>query len=114
MVKEKTNIIGNKQRDITILFVLLGIVALINFVGSFYFKRIDLTTEKRYTLAETTKKLLKNIDDEFLFKVYFEGNFNPSFNRLKNEAKEILDEFRAYSNNQIQYEFINPGEGLTQ
>ena len=114
MVKEKGNIISNKQRDLTILFVLLAIVALINFVGSFYFKRIDLTTEKRYTLAETTKKLLKNIDDEFLFKVYFEGNFNPSFNRLKNEAKEILDEFRAYSNNQIQYEFINPGEGLTQ
>ncbi len=105
---------GNKQKDMTMLFVLIGIVVLINFVGSFYFKRFDLTTEKRFTLAESTKKLLKSIDDEFLFKVYFHGNFNPSFNRLRNEAKEILDEFRAYSNNQIQYEFINPGEGGTE
>lgn len=113
MVSEKTNSQVNKQRDMMMLFVLIAIVLLINFLGSFYFKRFDLTTEKRFTLAESTKKLLKNIDDEILFKVYFQGNFNPSFTRLRNEAKEILDEFRAYSNNQIQYEFINPGEGLT-
>lgn len=103
----------NKQKDITVLAVLILIVLLINFVGTFYFKRFDLTTEKRYTLAESTKKLLSNLDDEVLFKVYLNGNFNPSFTRLKNETKEILDEFRAYSNNQIQYEFITPGDGAT-
>ena len=102
----------NKRRDIISVFILIGIIALTNFVGSFYFKRFDLTSEKRYTLAESTKTLLTNLDDEVYFKVYFDGDFNPSFTRLRNEAKEILDEFRAYSGNQIQYEFIVPGEGL--
>lgn len=114
MVNKKTHTsTRNKQKDITVLLLLIAIVVLINFVGSFYFKRFDLTTEKRYTLAESTKKLLSGLDDEVLFKVYLNGNFNPSFTRLKNEAKEILDEFRAYSNGQVQYEFITPGDGVT-
>ena len=103
----------NKRRDVLSLVILLAIVILLNFIGAFYFKRFDLTSEKRYTLAESTKTLLKNLDDEVYFKVYFDGDFNPSFTRLKNEAKEILDEFRAYSSNQIQYEFIVPGDGLS-
>lgn len=112
MVKETKHTGGNKKRDLAILFSLIAIIALINFVGSFYFKRFDLTSEKRYTLAESTKTLLSNLEDEVFFKVYLNGNFNPSFTRLKNETREILDEFRAYSNDQIQYEFITPGEGM--
>jgi ABC-2 type transport system permease protein len=114
MVAEKTTTSKSKKRDITILVMLIAIIILINFIGSFVFKRFDLTSEKRYTLAETTKKLLKNLDDEVFLKVYLQGNFNPSFTRLRNETKEILDEFRAYSNDQIQYEFIIPGEGLSK
>jgi ABC-2 type transport system permease protein len=114
MVKENSIIQTNKRKDLSALLALMAIIVLINFVGSFYFKRFDLTSEKRYTLSESTKALLKNIDDEVFFKIYFEGNFNPSFTRLKNEAKEILDQFRAYSGRQIQYEFIDPAEeGLT-
>lgn len=113
VAKKKITTSKNKRRDIMSLFVLIAIVVLINFIGSFYFKRFDLTSEKRYTLAESTKTLLQNLDDEVYFKVYFDGDFNPSFTRLRNEAKEILDEFRAYSGNQIQYEFIVPGEGMS-
>lgn len=103
---------SNKRKNISSLLVLVTIVILINFIGSSFFKRFDLTSEKRYTLAESTKNLLKNIEDEVYLKVYLQGDFNPSFTRLKNETKEILDEFRAFSNNQIQYEFIKPGDGL--
>lgn len=104
----------NKRRDLSSFLVMIAIIILFNFIASFYFTRIDLTTEKRYTLAESTKKLLKNIDDEIYLKVYLQGDFNPSFTRLRNEAKEILDEFRAYSDNQIQYDFISPGNDLTK
>jgi ABC-2 type transport system permease protein len=113
VAEKKITTSKNKRRDIMSLFVLLGIVVLVNFIGSVYFKRFDLTSEKRYTLAESTKTLLQNLDDEVYFKVYFDGDFNPSFTRLRNEAKEILDEFRAYSGNQIQYEFIVPGDGMS-
>ncbi|MBK7817609.1 MAG: hypothetical protein IPJ60_08680 [Sphingobacteriaceae bacterium] len=48
----------NKRKDILMLAVLLVIVVLINFIGSLSFKRFDLTKEKRYTIAESTKRLL--------------------------------------------------------
>lgn len=89
------------------LVALLVIVVLINFIGSLSFKRFDLTKEKRYTIAETTKKLLGELDDVVYLKVYLQGDFKPGFARLRNEAKEILDEFRAYSDGNIEYEFIN-------
>lgn len=103
-----------KRRNIFSLVILVAIVVLVNFVGSEFFKRFDLTSEKRYTLTESTRELLKGLDDEIYLKVYLQGDFNPAFTRLRNETREILDEFRAYSDNQIQYEFIIPGEGLTK
>src|SRR3954469_6435130 len=114
MVKEKKIASANKKRNITSLIFLFLIIVLINFVGSYYFKRFDLTSEKRYTLASSTKKLLHDLDDQVYLKVYLSGEFNPGFTRLKNETREILDEFRAYSDKQVQYEFITPGEGLTR
>lgn len=97
-----------KRKDIAMLVVVLTIITLLNFVGSFLFKRFDLTSEKRYTLSESSRKLLKNLDDVVYIKVYLQGDFNPNFTRLKNETKELLDEFRAYSNNNLEYELINP------
>lgn len=99
-----------KRKDIAMVLMAVCILALLNFVCSFAFKRFDLTTEKRYTLSESTRKLLKELDDVVYLKVYLQGDFNPSFTRLKNETKEILDEFRAYSNHNLEYEFINPTE----
>lgn len=101
---------GNKRRDITVLLALVGSVIVINFIAHFYFIRFDLTSEKRYTLAPTTRKMLSELKDVVYLKVYLEGSFNPGFSRLRNETKEILDEFRTYSNNNIEYEFINPGD----
>ncbi|HRG00069.1 MAG TPA: gliding motility-associated ABC transporter substrate-binding protein GldG [Bacteroidia bacterium] len=99
-----------KRKDIAILLAVLVIVILINFVGSFVFKRFDLTSEKRYTLSESSRKLLNSLNDVVYIKVYLQGDFNPNFTRLKNETKELLDEFRAYSNGNLEYELINPLE----
>lgn len=107
MVSKKN---GQKQKDILMLLVVAAILVLLNFVGAFLFKRFDLTSEKRYTLSASTKKLLKELDDVVYIKVYLQGNFNPGFTRLRNETKEILDEYRAYSDDKIEYEFVNPLE----
>ena len=101
----------NKKRDILSLVLAIIIVILLNFVGSFVFHRFDLTSEKRYTLSDATKKILGQLNDVVYVKVYLEGNFPSGFKRLRNETKEMLDEFRAYSNENIEYQFINPSQG---
>ncbi len=100
----------NKKRDIVSLVLAIIIVVLMNFVGSFVFHRFDLTSEKRYTLSDATKKILGQLNDVVYVKVYLEGNFPAGFKRLRNETKEMLDEFRAYSNENIEYQFINPSQ----
>lgn len=98
-----------KQNIINFSLSILIIVSL-NIIGSFAFTRLDLTTEKRYTLSDATKKLLKNLDDVVYFKIYLDGDNLPAgFKRLRNETREMLNQFRAYSDN-IEYELINPYE----
>jgi len=99
---------NNKKRDLTALGLAIIIVILLNLIGSFVFHRFDLTSEKRYTLSDATKKLIGQLDDVVYVKVYLDGDFPAGFKRLKNETKEMLDEFRAYSDDNIEYEFINP------
>jgi ABC-2 type transport system permease protein len=98
-----------KRGNITGLLLGLAIIVLINVISAFIFTRIDLTAEKRYSLSPATKKLLKKLDDVVFFKVYLCGDLPPGFQRLSNETREMLDEFRAYSDN-IQYQFIDPSE----
>lgn len=100
-----------KRQNIFELLLLLVLVALLNVVGSFVFHRFDLTQEKRYTLAESTKDILRDLDDIVYVKVYLDGDNLPAgFRRLRRATKEILDEFRVYAKTNLEYEFFNPNE----
>ena len=87
----------------------LLIVVFVNVIGQYVFHRIDLTSERRYTLSKSTKELLRNLDEPVLFRVYLEGEFPSDFKRLQSETKEMLNQFRAYSRN-VEYEFVNPND----
>ena len=100
----------NKSRDLINLGLMLLVVILINCIGSFFFHRFDLTSEKRYTLTSNSVELAKNLNDVVFVKVYLDGEFPGAagFKRLRNSTKELLDEFRAYAGDNIEYEFIDP------
>ncbi len=89
------------------LLIVITIIIVVNIISSNIFTRIDLTSEKRYTLSESSQELLKDVDDIVYFRVFLDGDFPAGFKRLRRETKELLDEFRAYNKN-IEYEFINP------
>ena len=92
---------------IEIAAVLLVIV-FVNIIGRFLFVRWDLTAEKRYTLSGSTKELLKQLDEPVLFRVYLDGDELPAeYRRFRNEIKDMLDQFRAYSRH-VEYEFVDP------
>ena len=92
------------------LALALAVIAVVNILGSFAFYRLDLTGDKRYTLAPTTRKMLKELKGPVHFKVYLEGDFPAGFKRLRNETREMLNQFRAYSS-YVEYEFIDPSSG---
>lgn len=104
---------SRKQSDIINLFLGLVIVVIVNVLSQYAFARIDLTAEKRYTLTASTKDMLEKLDDIVYFKIYLEGDFPQGaggYKRLRDETKIMLDEFRVYAGDNIQYEFIDPNE----
>lgn len=106
MADRKRNI---RRANILGVVIAIAIVVVINIISTFLYTRLDLTAEKRYSLAPATRTLLKKLDDVVFFKVYLAGDLPPGFQRLANETREMLDEFRAYSDN-IQFEFVDPAE----
>jgi ABC-2 type transport system permease protein len=98
---------ARKQSFIRLFFSLIILIS-VNVIAAYFFFRLDLTGEKRYSLSATTIEQLKNLKDVIYFKVYLEGDLPPSFKRLRNATKEMLDEFRVYGGDNIEYEFIDP------
>lgn len=99
---------AQKAQDITVLLITVMTVFLLNYIGSFWFGRMDLTSEKRYSLSSATKKQVNELEDIVFVKVYLDGELPAAMKRLQLSVKEILDEYRAFSNGNIEYEFVNP------
>lgn len=89
-----------------IIYIVVAIILILGVFGVFS-KRFDLTQEKRYTLSESTVKILESVKKPLTVDVYLEGDFPASFRQLQNEAKFMLEEFRKI-NPKIDYQFIDP------
>lgn len=89
-------------------FLAIGLF-LINFASYYIYKRFDVTQDKRYTLSETTKKIIDGVDSPMLIDVFLEGNFPADFKKLQSETRQLLEEFTAYNSN-ISFQFVNPIE----
>ncbi len=89
-----------------IIYIIAGIVLLLGTLGIFSF-RLDLTKEKRYTLSDSTLKVLESVQKPVTVDVYLEGDFPASFKQLQNETKFMLEEFQKV-NPKISYKFIDP------
>ncbi len=110
MVKWESKKIG----DLLLLANGLVLAVVLSQLGTFYFFRIDLTEEKRYTIKQPTKDLLQSLDDDVYVEVYLEGDLNAPFRRLRKAVGETLEEFRVYSNNKVHFSFINPATAVGQ
>ena len=95
----------NKKKK-NIVFLIVGVI-LLNFVNQSFYKRFDLTADKRYTLSETTKAILVNVDQPLFITVYLEGDFPSEFKRLQVETLQYLEELSAENSN-IKIHFENP------
>lgn len=85
------------------LFVIVPLVIILAYSGI----RLDLTKEKRYTLSDSTIKVLESVKKPLTVEVYLEGDFPASFKQLQSETKFMLEEFRKV-NSKIDFKFIDP------
>ncbi len=86
-----------------LLIAVIPLVLILTFSGI----RLDLTKEKRYTLSESSVKVLESIKKPLTVEIYLEGDFPASFKQLQGETKFMLEEFRKI-NPKIDFKLIDP------
>ncbi|MBK9016782.1 MAG: gliding motility-associated ABC transporter substrate-binding protein GldG [Saprospiraceae bacterium] len=92
------------------LGLVIGIAIFLNILGNVFFTHFDLTEDKRFTLTDPTRQMLRNLDAEVYVNVLLEGEFNAGFKRLQRSVSEMLDDFRSETGF-ITYSYTNPGGG---
>src|SRR5450432_2959394 len=92
--------------------LLVLVLAGINWMASQFHGRIDFTDEKRFTLSNSTLNIFKSLDSTVYITVLLAGDIKSEFKKLSSSTKELLDNFKNYAGNNIQYKFEIPGEGL--
>src|SRR5262249_28913760 len=84
---------------VSVLF-LIGILAFVHYLGGQHVKRVEMTTQKIYSLADQSTSVVQQVNQDLKIKAFYPGGeYAP--------AKELLDLFQA-KNNKISYEFIDP------
>lgn len=97
-----------KTQSLIELLVALVALVVLNALSSFYYKRIDLTSESRYTLSETGRKLAGRLQERLYFKLYLDGEMSGKFKQLRNEIRDMAFEFREASGGKIEIEVTDP------
>lgn len=101
----------NRNLKFTV-FLFLSLL-LLNYLNLEFYKRFDLTKDKRYTLSDVSLTILNNIDEQVVIRVYLEGDFPTEFKRLQIETRQFLEELRAENSN-INIRFVNPNDQREQ
>lgn len=98
-------------RKIDIVLQLTTVVLLVWLANQLFDRsniKFDLTEEKRYTVSDATKTLLRELDQEVFFEVYLAGDLPPNFERFRSSIQEMLQQFGDESANKVQFKFTDP------
>lgn len=98
----------DKAQTLVRVALILGILVVLNFISIRLFGRLDLTSQGVYTLSDASKKLVGGLDDRVTVKAYFTEDLPSPYNNNRRAVLDILNDYKAYSKGNLQYEFINP------
>ncbi|MEI8007171.1 MAG: Gldg family protein [Bacteroidota bacterium] len=94
----------------TYVLLVIGIIVLVNFLADRFFLRLDFTADKRYTLSEATKNILRSMKEPVTVTAYISEELPPDFARLRRDFKDELTEYSNRSGGKVLFEFINPNK----
>jgi ABC-2 type transport system permease protein len=70
--------------------------------------RVDMTQSREYTLSQTTRDLLSNLQEPLLIRGYFSAKTHPLLAPLIPTVRDMLAEYRIASGGSVQVEIVDP------
>jgi ABC-type uncharacterized transport system involved in gliding motility auxiliary subunit len=91
------------------IVAVIGIVCLINYIGSRRHYEWDLTKNKRYTLSNFSKSVVNKLKDKVQVTAFIPkpSNFTPQFGQMRQTAQDLLNQYQAV-NDRIDWKFVDP------
>ncbi|MFW0837547.1 MAG: GldG family protein [Candidatus Komeilibacteria bacterium] len=91
------------------IIIVLAILVVINILGGWWYARWDMTQGKEFSISDTTKNILRDLDDVVAIKAYFTTDLPGRLLTLRQQVDDILAEYTNYGGHNIQVNFIDPG-----
>lgn len=85
----------------TILYI--AVIVLINIASTTLFIRFDLTENRSYSLSESSKNLVANLEEPLTIKVFLSENLPVPYNTLERDIRDILGEYEIKANRHFNY-----------
>jgi ABC-2 type transport system permease protein len=99
----------NKRKNAVWWIGLIVGLFLINYIASKLHSRIDLTEEKRYSLTNTTRALVRNLKNDVTIHVFLKGDLpSVEFRKLGTSTQDFLSTLRETNPSKIHYKLIDP------
>lgn len=70
--------------------------------------RLDLTAQHEYSLSQTTRDLLQNVQEPLLIRGYFSEKTHPLLSPLVPRIRDLLQEYQIASNGKVNVEIVDP------
>jgi len=106
-------VVVKSLQNISQFLLAIAIIIVINVIGSYFHGYLDLTEEKRFTLSESTERVVAELDDAVYITVLLDGKFPAGFKRLQQSTKDLLQDLKDVNPN-IEFTFEDPAEGSVE
>ena len=98
---------GRVVREGTSLALSTAVLAVILVLGQLVHGAVDLTAEKRHTLAQGTVQLLEGLQDDVLVTCYLTGALPQEWKRLEGEVESLLQRMSQASDGKLSFQFVD-------
>lgn len=90
------------------LGIIAGILVVIWVLATLVPYRIDLTSDKRYSLHPATIEVLESLEEPLEVEILLTGNLPGGMRRLQRSIEETIRTFNAYSSEKITFYYQDP------
>ena len=98
---------GRVLREGTALMLSTAVVGVVIVLSQLVHGAVDLTAEKRHTLAEGTVALLEGLQDDVLVTCYLTGELPQEWKRLESEVESLLQRMAQASGGRLAFQFVD-------
>ncbi|MBI9047273.1 MAG: Gldg family protein [Anaerolineaceae bacterium] len=92
----------------TTVLIILNMVLVNVWMFPLYNLRLDLTSQKEYTISQTTLDMLDTLQEPLLIRAYMSENTHPLLKPLTPEIEDMLKEYEIVSDGMVTAEVVDP------